>query len=112
MAVKKIKEVVDPVEAAKNLLLEIEQAEEDIAIELEAEMVRAVAENKAIMVKNAKASSAKKYMDVYVAKKLVSMSSELVGRCTNGGVVGRHKELLDLMYKYEKEDNKSSNKRK
>tara|TARA_R110000744_G_scaffold113959_1_gene213184 strand:- start:719 stop:1039 length:321 start_codon:yes stop_codon:yes gene_type:complete len=106
MAVKKIKEVADPVEEAKNLLLEIEQVEEDIATEREAEMVRAVAENKAIMAKNAKAASNKKYMDIHMAKKLVSLSSQLVGRCTNGGINGRFKQLLDLMYKYEKEDNK------
>lgn len=96
--------VLDPVVEAKNLLLEIEQAEQDIKDEIQRDMVRAEQEHRAILVRNSKIAADKKYMDIHMSKKLIKLADECMRQCKTGIVGGRYKVLIDLMYSFAKED--------
>lgn len=95
-AVKPI-EVVDPVLEAENLLLEIEQAKQDIKDDIANDMIRAKAEHAAIVKKNAKNAFNQRYNDIDMAKKLCGMANECLRRSKVGVVDGVYKELLDFV---------------
>lgn len=105
---KKVVVELDPVIEAQNLLLEIEQAEQDIKDEVERDMVRAEIEHKAIIKKNARESAAKRYDNIDAAKKLIKLSEECVRQAKVGHIDGRYKIMLDLMYGFIKEDQEAA----
>jgi len=112
-APKKNKPVaLDPVVEAQNLLLEIEQAHQDIADDKAADMVRAVAEQAAIMKANTKRSNDIRGMNIHMAGQAIKLSEELVKQCKCGEVVGRYKQLLDLMFSFLEEDKEAAKKLK
>ena len=109
---KSTKVALDPVVEAQNLLLEIEQANQDIADDLERDMLRAVVEQEAVMKENLKKANAIRYTNIHMANIGITMCKDLVIQCKNGLLSDRNKELLDLMYKFDKEDGEAALKRR
>ena len=106
MAVKKTpvkktlvkKSDVDPILEAQNLVLEVEQAEQDIKDEITKDMIRANAEHAAIMKKNTQNANQKRGMDIHMANKAIEFAQDTLRVAKNGQLDGRHKDLIDLMY--------------
>jgi hypothetical protein len=102
--VETTEDAVDPVIEAQNLLLEIDQAEQDIADVIAADMVRAEIEHKAIIAKNLKESNRKRDMDIHMASKSIKLAEDTLKQAKNGLLTGRYLSLVKMMYELEKED--------
>lgn len=101
---KKIEVALDPVVEAQNLLLEIEQAEQDIKDEIDRDMVRAEIEHKAILKRNARLCSFARHENIALSNKLISLSKECLRQAKVGSISGRYKMMIDLMKGFCKED--------
>jgi len=101
---KEIEVVIDPVVEAQNLLLEIEQAEQDIEDIIAQDMIRAKVEHAAVIANNLKKSNHKRQTDIHMATKAVQLAQDTLKQVKVGPIVGRYKVIIDLMYGFDKED--------